>query len=120
MSGDEYRKGGEIRYFKDRKQIYSEFCREPLIAHNKIGATLLKLMDFHWDEVKIGAKVWYRELPCIVTLICEDQGCVILEREDKQIFPDAVWHTPDDYAFGTGDDTVKIEIISESITWFRK
>lgn len=46
LSGDEYRKGGEIKYFRNRKQVYSEFCREPLIAHNKIGETLLKLMDF--------------------------------------------------------------------------
>ncbi len=120
LSGDEWRKGGEIRYFKNRKQVYSEFCREPLIAHNLIGATLLKLMDFPWDQVKIGAKVWYRDLPCVVTMILEDQGCVILEREDKKDFPDAVWHDQSDGAMGEGEDTVKIEIISESIYWYRK
>ena len=119
LSGDEYRKGGEIRYFRDRKQVYSEFCREPLTASNKIGATLMKLMDFDWEMVTIGRKVWYRELPCVITMICEDQGCVILEREDKKDFPDAVWHKENDGAMGEGEDTVKVEIIDGGIYWYR-
>lgn len=120
LSGDEWRKGGEIRYFKDRKQVYSEFCREPLIAANLIGATLLKLMDFPWEQVVVGAKVWYRELACVVTMICEEQGSVILEREDKQYFPNAVWQDESFGEMGIGEDTVKVEIISENIYWYRK
>lgn len=120
LSGDEYRKGGEIRYFKNRKQVYSDFCREPLIANNLIGATLLKLMDFNWDLLHIGAKVWYRELPCVIYMICEEQGCVVLKREDGKDFPNAVWHDEGCGAMGEGEDTVKVEIISESIYWYRK
>ncbi len=120
LSGDEWRKGGEIRYFKNRKQVYSEFCRDPLIAINLVGGTMLTLMDLPWDKIKIGSKVWYRELPCIVTRLIEEQGCVILEREDKQDFPDAVWHDESDGCMGEGEDTVKVEIVSEGIYWYRK
>lgn len=121
LSGDEYRKGGEIRYFKDRKQVYSEFCRDPQIAALKIGQTLLKLMDFDWDKVKVGAKVWYRELPCIVTSVVESQGCVILEREDKKDFPNDVWHDEESLGLmGEGEDTVKVEAFSDHIYWYRK
>ena len=119
LSGDEYRKGGEIRYFRNRKQVFSDFCREPLIAHNKIGETLLKLMDFNWDCYKIGQKVWYRELPCVVTMLCEEQGCVILEREDKKDFPNPVWYKEDGYGFGESEDTVKVDILDNSIYWNR-
>ena len=120
LSGDEWRKGGEIRYFKDRKQVYLDFCRDPLVASNLIGATLLKLMDFPWDRAQIGTKVWYRELPCVVKYVIEDQGCVILIREDGKNFPDAVWHDKNDGCMGEGEDTVKIEIISDTIFWYRK
>lgn len=52
-------------------------------------------------------------------MILEEQGCVILKREDGKDFPNAVWHTPDDYAFGEGEQTVKMEIISDAIYWYR-
>lgn len=122
LSGDEYRKGGEIRYFRNRKQCYSEFCRDPLVAHNKIGATLLKLMDFNWDKYKVGEKVWYNKLPCVITMLCEDQGCAVLEREDKQPFPHAPWHNPEDWMGGGPDesDSVKVEVTSENVFWYRK
>jgi hypothetical protein len=120
LSGDEYRKGGEIRYFRDRKQVYSEFCREPLLASNKIGATLLKLMDFDWNSLGIGKKVWYRELPCVVTMIIEEQGCVILERENKKDFPNDVWHKEEqDGDMGKGKSTVKVDVIQDPVFWYR-
>jgi len=120
LSGDEYRKGGEIRYFRNRKQVYSDFCREPLVAHNLIGATLIKLMNFDWDNLVVEKKVWYRELPCVVKYIIEEQGCVILEREDKKCFPNEVWLDEGCGSMGEGEYTVKVEIISDSIYWYRK
>lgn len=120
LSGDEWRKGGEIRYYKDRKQCYSEFCRDPLVAHNKIGATLLELMDFNWDKYKVGVKVWYRELPCVVRSLVEEQGCVILAREDGKDFPDAVWHDENDGCLGEGEQFVKVEVLDKNVYWYRK
>lgn len=120
LSGDEWRKGGEIRYFRNRKQVYSEFCREPLIAHNIIGGRLLELQKFNWDKFKVGTKVWYRELPCIVTMLFEEQGCVILEREDGKDFPDAVWRDDDCDSMGQGEKSVKVEVLDKNIYWYRQ
>lgn len=120
LSGDEYRKGGEIRFFKNRKQVYSRFCRDPLTASNLIGGILLQLMDFDWNTFKVGQKVWYRELPCVITMLCEDQGCVILQREDGTSFPDEVWFSEDCGAMGEGEDTVKVDILESHVFWYRK
>lgn len=118
LSGDEYRKGGEIRYFRDRKQCFSEFCREPTTAALKIGETLLKLMDFNWDLLKVGQKVWFERTPAVVYMILEDQGCVLLKTEDGSNFPDAVWKDSDS-DLGEREDTVKIEILSSMLYWYR-
>jgi len=120
LSGDEYRKGGEIRYFRNRKQCFSEFCREPNIAALKIGATLLKLQDFNWDNLKIGTKVWFERTPAVVKMILEDQGCVVLETEDGADFPNAVWHDAEDGAMGERQKTVKVEILADNLYWYRR
>lgn len=119
LSGDEWRKGGEIRYLRDRKQVFSEFCREPTTAALKIGQTLLKLMDFNWDNLKEGQKVWFERTPAIIKYIHEEQGCVSLITEDGSDFPNAVWHKEDDDALGEREDMLKVEILSESLYWYR-
>ncbi len=120
LSGDEYRKGGEIRYFRDRKQCFTEFCREPHIAALKIGQTLLKLQDLDWSQVAVGKKVWFERTPAIIEMVLEDQGCVVLKTEDGSNFPAAVWHKQEDGSFGEREVTVKVEILSEHIYWYRK
>lgn len=119
LSGEQYRKGGEIRFYRNRKQCFVEFCREPTTAALKIGETLLKLMDFNWDNLKLEQKVWYERTPAIIKMILEDQGCVVLETEDGSDFPNAVWHKEEDGAMGEREKTVKVEILSESIYWYR-
>lgn len=117
LSGNEYRKGGEIRYYKNRKQVFSEFCREPNTAILKIGATLMKLSEFHWEYVVVGKKVFYKETPCVIDSIIEDQGCVMLKTEDGSNFPKEAWEDEEDYE---KEDRIKVEVISPSIWWFRK
>jgi hypothetical protein len=114
LSGDEYRKGGEIRYYKNRKLCYTEFCREPHLALLKIGATLLKLQDFPWEYVVIGKKVFYDSTPCTIHRIIEDQGFIILKTDDGKPFPVPVWDED-----GECKDSIKVEIISPNIWWHR-
>lgn len=116
LSGNEYRKGGEIRYFRNRKQVFSEFCREPNIAALKIGATLLKLSEFHWDLVEIGRKVFYKETPCVIDGVIEDQGCVMLKTETGENFPQEAWEKDDEYE---KENRIKVEVISPSLWWYR-
>ncbi len=118
LSGDEWRKGGEIRYFKDRQLCYTEFCRDPLIAANKVGSTLLKLMDFPWDVLKVGQKVWYERTPAIVYMVLEDQGCALLKTEDGSKFPNAVW-ADGESALGEHEETIKVDILESHVYWYR-
>lgn len=117
LSGDEWRKGGEIRYYRDRKLVYTQFCREPHIAVLKIGETLLKLQGFAWEHLEEGRKVWFEQTPAVIERVLWEQGCVILKTEDGSDFPEAVWSED-----GSGErgKTVKVEFISESIFWWRK
>lgn len=119
LSGDEWRKGGEIRYFLNRKQVFSEFCRTPEGAALRIGKTLQQLMDFPWDVLRVGNKVWYQRTPAVIKMVLEDQGCVILETEDGSNFPDAVWHRKETGAMGEGEETVKVEILDQNVYWYR-
>ena len=119
LSGDEYRKGGVIRYYRDRKQCFEEFCREPTIAALKIGETLLKLMDFGWDRLEVGRKVYFEQTPAVVDMIIENQGCVVLKTEDGKNFPDSAWEKEE--GLDTDDkQTIKIEVLSDKIWWWRK
>lgn len=118
LSGDEYRKGGEIRYFRNRKQVFSEFCREPEVAALKIGQTLLKLRDFPWEVLVEGNKVYWRETPAIVSRIIWDQGCVILDSEEGNSFPDHAW-VKENWEKLENKKSVKVEFFDDSIWWFR-
>ncbi len=120
LSGDEWRKGGEIRYFKDRKQCYSEFCREPLIAANKIGGTLLKLMDFDWERLKEGRKIYWRETSAVIGYIMPEQGCFMVKVDGAERFPDHVWQTEEEGFKLENPQEVKISIFDPHIWWYRK
>lgn len=119
LSGDEYRKGGEIRYFRNRKQVFTEFCREPHIAVLLIGKTLLNLQEnVPWDKLKVGEKVWYERTPAVIDMVLEEQGCVVLKTEDGSNFPNPVWYKEDD-GYGEREKTVKVEITDPHLYWYR-
>lgn len=120
LSGNEYRKGGEIRYYRDRNICFTEFCRDPKIAALKIGQTLLKLMDFEWDNIKIGKKVYYDRTPAVIAMLIPEQGCVVLETENGDKFPDAIWKDESTGPMGEREESVKVEILDNHIWWYRK
>jgi len=68
----------------------------------------------------IGRKIWYREIPAVITSVILDQGCVIIA-PDGAVFPPPAYYKADD---GDLDDpsewqTAKVEFESKSIWWFR-
>lgn len=119
LSGDEWRKGGEIRYFKDRKQVFSEFCRTPESAAMRIGKTLQQLQDFDWHQIEVGTKVWFERTAAIVDRFIDGQGCVILKTEDGSDFPDAIWRDKED-DMGERGSSVKVDILDAHIFWYRR
>jgi len=119
LSGDEYRKGGEIRYFKDRKQCYSEFCREPEKAVLHIGATLLKLQDFDWNCYFEGAKIYWRDTPGIVKRLIPEQGALIISVDGAVRFPDPP-HAVESWEKLEDPTEVKIDIFDPHVWWYRR
>lgn len=118
LSGDEYRKGGEIRYFKDRKLCYTEFCRNPDTAALKIGSKLLKLMEFDWNCYEEGSKIYWRDTPAIVTRLIPDQGALIVTVDGAERFPDRE-DADEDWMKLEDPKEVKIDIFDPHVWWYR-
>ena len=119
LSGDEWRKGGVIKYFKDGIQVYEQFCREPDYAPRKILETLPKLMEFDWDKLKEGTKIYYRDTPATVKYPILEQGSVIIEVDGAERFPDHAW-ADEDWQKLEDPKSVKDDIFSPFIWWYRK
>jgi hypothetical protein len=119
LSGNEWRKGGSIKYLKDGIQVYEQFCREPEYAAQRIMETLPKLMDIDWDRIKEGEKIYYDNVPATIGYIMLDQGCFMAKAIEGMRFPKT------GYLIDEGEDyedptELKVEILSPHIWWFRK
>jgi hypothetical protein len=119
LSGEEWRKGGTIRYFKNGIQVYEEFCREPHVAILKIGTTLLKLQEVQWDKLKEGEKIYWYETPAIIRRVITEQGAMIVVPEEGHTFPDPVW-AEEEWQKLEDRKEVKIDIFDPHLWWWRK
>lgn len=132
LSGDEVRKGGEGRIYLNGEQVTSFFFREidyALLEARKQLDTIMEhpLQLWDADERKkiVGRKVYYQNVPAVVKYLMLDQGCVFLLPEQGHRFPIVAHeietakergHAPD----AEDRDSVKIEITSPLIWWWRK
>ena len=121
LSGDEYRKGGMIRYFKDGVQVYEDFCRDPYHASILVTQTLPKLQQVDWDKVKEGKKLYYENTPCKIGSVFMDQGAFMVEVDGADRFP----KKPYDIEEGDMEDyedpkRLKVDVLSTGIWWWRK
>lgn len=71
--------------------------------------------DFSNPDKEVGRKVYYRDEPAFVERVVLDQGCVILKKDGSGDFKRAVWDDDWDEA----DSTIKDDILSNHIWWFR-
>lgn len=94
LSGDEWRKGGEVKIWLNDDCVYSEFCRTETMALTLINKALYELQCFfevygvqieNWKEEMIGKKVYHAGVPSIVESYCGD-GEIILKTEDGKPF----------------------------------
>lgn len=133
LSGDEVRKGGVCEIVINGLTCSSFFYRDIEWALLSARERLAKLHDHPiqiWDEdvrkSLIGRKVYYREFPAVVTMLIEDQGCVILEPDhpDRTHFPPCPWELEDakdgDLVDMSENDRAKVELDSPHIWWWRK
>lgn len=130
LSGNEVRKSGQCEIWINGFIVdcfsYREIEWALLEAHRK-----LPLIHGHpvrlWDEKErlniIGRKVYYRNVPAIITDLFEDQGCVGMKPDGCE-FPPAPYELEDIKEGTCGDseykDFVKDSIHSPHIWWWRE
>ena len=119
LSGEEYRKGGWIKYFRNKVQVYEEFCREAQFAIPKLQVTLWKLQEIDWDSLKEGRKLYWKDTPAKIKYMILEQGCMIIEPDGVERFPDSIW-AEEDWQKLEDPTSVKIEVIDPQIWWWRK
>lgn len=119
ISGDEWRQGGTIRYFRNKVQVFEVFCRTPENAIPRLQTTLWKLQEIDWDSLVVGRKLYWRDTPAVIEYVIMEQGCIVVKPDGVEKFPDHIW---DDEEWMKLEDpkSVKIELIDPHIWWFRK
>ena len=118
LSGDEYRKWGTVRFFRNHEPVYEVFCRTPEHAVFVVAEYLTKLKDFNFDYLKEWHKLYWRDTPATVWYIMSDQWAFIVKADPGYTFPESVlakedWQKMDD------NTEVKIDIFDQYIWWFR-
>ena len=72
LSGDEWRKGGQVKIFRDGVCVYNEFSRTTDNAMRRIMINLPKLQEFDFDYLKVGRKIYNHDVPCTITRVLDD------------------------------------------------
>jgi len=121
LSGDQYRKGGEMVIYRDGVSVFREFCRTPERAFVVMQYILPRLKDFMmWSEVKEGKKLYNHDVPVVIDSLCDD-GEVIVKTEDGSEIPWAFKIEDKDDEWGDDwYDSDRVHILSEHLHWFRK
>lgn len=128
LSGDEIRKGGSFKLFVDGECIYEGFCRSVEYGMKAAGRMVEELGDVcggDWLRAKtreklIGRRVYYHDVPAVITSLIVDQGCVIINAaEGHKLRPPVYEENPKDWLLDH-EDGVKVEVTSPHIWWYRE
>ena len=124
LSGDEWRKGGSLKIFRDGACVFEEFVREPERALRYIAWYLPKLQDFPWEYMVVGRKLYNHDVPCHVERLCNN-GEVIVKTEDGSDFPwaykiEAIKNGEMTEADDEWKDEDRVHVLSDHLNWHRK
>ena len=134
LSGDEWRKGGQLKILMNGECVLNEFCREPERGVFLVAEYLPKLQSCealypmgvsnkYWKEKLVGRKIYHAGVESIVDCVCGD-GEIIVRTEDgkpytiygfkKEALKNNESHE-DEWL-----DKDKVHITDSRIDWFRK
>lgn len=124
LSGDEVRKGGTCVILADGVEVFEFFTRDTcwalLHAHHLISELLEHPSGWLIQEDRgnlVGRKIFYRDVPAVISALVTSQGCLMIRTEDGTPFPRPVWA---EFAeIDEGEPEVKIEITDPHVWWFR-
>ena len=118
LSGDQYRKAGWIKFYRNRVQVYEQFCREPDVAVRLIPKLLMDLQSVDWSKVKEGTKIYYERTPAVIGHVMMDQGAFMIHPDGVDAFPDSIW-AEEDYEKNEEPDSLKVDVLDPKIWWWR-
>ena len=125
LSGDQWRKGGEVKIYLNGDCVLNEFCREPERALMLLSKGLHELQCFfevygvqieNWKEDLVGKKVRHGGIPSTIVRYAGD-GEIIVKRDDGKDYQ------PDLYPSLVGDDDEwkdedRVHITDQRINWY--
>lgn len=120
LSGNDVRPGGSAGIFFNGVQVYEFFHRDACCAAIRCYSIVEQLKELPvslWTDEVVGRKIFYREVPAVVTRFIRDQGALIIQAHGEFKFPPPVWRDEDD----DGEDSVDVkeDVLSPHIWWFR-
>lgn len=125
LSGDEWRKGGFSRIYRNDICVWESFCREADKSIFQISGVLYKLMNFGgWDNLKEGYKLYYMETPAIIERVLDNGDIIVKVEDDSAEFP--LWayqieeKKEDGYFERDWVKNAKVHVLDERLWWWRK
>lgn len=129
LSGDEYRKGGEVRIFLNDDCVFRGFCRTEDMAVVLISKHLHELKCFFelmgvniegWQKELAGRKVYHAGVPSIIERYSGD-GNIMLRTEDGKPFQ-IYGHLKEEGKDADDEwkDRDRVHITDSRVYWFRK
>lgn len=119
LSREEWRKGGQIKFFRNGIQVYEDFCRETERAAIKVLELTNKLQEIDWSKIKEGTKIYWRNVPAIIGYVMLEQGCFMVSPDGVDGFPDNAF-AQENWEKLEDPKNVKIGVLDPHIWWWRK
>ena len=125
LSGNEVRKGGECKIKVNGKVVHSFFHRDPQRALRKADRMIDRIIahpvwrgDVGPFQEMVGRKVYWREVPAVVTYWVEGEGSVLIEAEKGHKFVKPPYY--DEYDWEPDQEkVVKADLFDNHIWWWR-
>jgi hypothetical protein len=116
------RNGEKFYEVSGRSHEYALAKAQSLIVD--LSESFFSVFSRNWKEEIKGRKVWHHNQPAKVKYICEGQGAMILEPDGIDKFEPQIWQIDEDQDrqewMAEYGDSVKVDMLSESVHWFRK
>lgn len=128
LSGDEWRKGGNVRIYLNGDCVLEEFCREPERALMLLSKGLHELQCFFeiqgipylqtWKTDIVGKKVRHGCIPSTIERYCGN-GEVIVKRDDGKSFRPDLYPSLMNGEWGEDDwkDKDRVHITDKRLNW---
>lgn len=119
----EVRQGRHLIITRNEKPFYDGFLTIhealSLVLDNKLSEHPLNLNNRDFDKNCVGRKIWYRSEPAIIERYVNGQACIIIKPDGMERFSVPKEHQDSDIPYYE-EDTLKVNIFSKYIWWFRE